>query len=1406
MCQNASVGIVSLWLYKSGLTREVNSPHTTRVNLIKWSPSGNRLFTSDENGIFAVWKVDTRSQITLATRYTRQGKFTHCVFAMSAAQREKEQKSELFSQHVCPPFFFGGELGSVHHADDLGHISDLQVFNHAIDAMVFNEKSNSLIVITRGSQLIVFQIQSSDRSVKITHRVKLSLAGDGSLREVKWAGTVLLAIASGESLIRFWNVQTEQSSFLSLPKTESILSHQVNTIDFNPKRRILAAGTAQGFVLLWRCTTMKVIATESSKSGGDLTYRWDLLFTIDQASSVTKVCWSPIFPILYANTEKEVLLLHEGTMQHVFNHNIAIIQNRPASFVIEKFQDGTISQSTVDTGFKSIKGISHDGLSVVVWNGSHTEVYDIREGLVKRLYSFECSSNSMILRGDSIYRTSGNHVEICNLQGVVKNTISFTEAEGKPQLLSVKNKFLAVGTDHCFIRVFDLSRREPKAIGSMGNFSIAVNGELASRAKSGKITSDSICSFGICMISVNADGTRVCIIAERLEGSMHFRAPASKLIVFQTELNIFQEYDFGRNRMLISSYFDPQEPRLIACETRKVRHERDTALENSTEPILKNDSISRRDEASQSGTSVVAENEITVLFASNKHGLLLHDSFELDQKYSALLGIHVPRIFLVAQVDAAKTSLISSEKNEHDNSSTVSYLRTKTMRDYVGSDKMDDSSRQAMIDFCYYMTIGNMDEAYRSVKLIENASVWENMAHMCVKTKQLDVAQVCLGNMGHARGAIAVQDARQEPESEAAIAMVAIQLGLRDDAARLYRECGRYDLLNKLYRASGIWSKAIALAEKKDRSHLKNTHYHLGRHFEDLGAVDEAIQAYEDAGTHHKDVPRMLLRMGKMDLLKNYIESCNDNDALIWWAHFEESQGHFDLARDAYKRAKDYLSVVRVLCIENEFQQAVQIVKKSGNRAAAYHLARQFEAINDIGSAIHFFAFGRCYNHAIRLAKSHEMDSELMAFAVMSKPREILECAKYFEKKGEYKKAVQLYHKGGNGSQALELCFRAQLFDELHYLTKELSTKQISPALLKKTIDFFQSNGQYEKAVQLSLVAGRILEALNLCINHDVKVTEEMAEEMTPVKGEENAVEKKQRNDILLKLAKCCKTQGSYHLATKKYTQAGNKLKAMKCLLKSGDVEKVVFFANVSRNPEIYVLAGNYLQTLDWHGDADLLKTIANFYIKAKALEQLSSLYVSCAQTDIEDYQNYEKAVKSLQEGLKVISKLSGAGNAALRERVTRGLQRRVGLIDRFLSIRQQISAKNSASADTIPLLEALLEEADLSVTIQIGDAYGLLVSLYFDEQDFEKCTDLFSTMKNDKQLDVKRYIDSKILLALKEKHSRSIDDNVGQYIGSKQNELAGRDLERREDHENTSWDMKDEVGDELSEEIDEDT
>ena len=116
------------------------------------------------------------------------------------------------------------------------------------------------------------------------------------------------------------------------------------------------------------------------------------------------------------------------------------------------------------------------------------------------------------------------------------------------------------------------------------------------------------------------------------------------------------------------------------------------------------------------------------------------------------------------------------------------------------------------------------------------------------------------------------------------------------------------------------------------------------------------------------------------------------------------------------------------------------------------------------------------------------------------------------------------------------------------------------------------------------------------------------------------------RSPRRLQVARCCKRQGNFHLACKKYTQAGDKVKAMKCLLKSGDTSKICYFAGVSRNRDIYILAANYLQALDWKADPEIVKSIVQFYSKAKALEQVSAFFDACAQVEIDDYRDYEKA------------------------------------------------------------------------------------------------------------------------------------------------------------------------------------
>lgn len=70
----------------------------------------------------------------------------------------------------------------------------------------------------------------------------------------------------------------------------------------------------------------------------------------------------------------------------------------------------------------------------------------------------------------------------------------------------------------------------------------------------------------------------------------------------------------------------------------------------------------------------------------------------------------------------------------------------------------------------------------------------------------------------------------------------------------------------------------------------------------------------------------------------------------------------------------------------------------------------------------------------------------------------------------------------------------------------------------------------------------------------------------------------------------------------------------MRALILSGDVERITIFANVARNREVYLLAADYLKSLDWKKYPDALQNIMNFYKKARAFEKLAQFYDMCAQ------------------------------------------------------------------------------------------------------------------------------------------------------------------------------------------------
>lgn len=184
-----------------------------------------------------------------------------------------------------------------------------------------------------------------------------------------------------------------------------------------------------------------------------------------------------------------------------------------------------------------------------------------------------------------------------------------------------------------------------------------------------------------------------------------------------------------------------------------------------------------------------------------------------------------------------------------------------SLRDFVGLDNCDLATRKKVLDFSLHVANGNMDLAFSCIRSLQSEIVWENLTKMCVQTGRLDVARVCLGHLMRASSVRALRKAMEDKtlEEEAKIAVLAIELGMLDEAEKLYKKCGRYDLLNQLYQACERYEDAIQLCEQYDRVHLKNTYYKYAEWLRDNGETQKAIEYFEKCVNATHNITQILI-------------------------------------------------------------------------------------------------------------------------------------------------------------------------------------------------------------------------------------------------------------------------------------------------------------------------------------------------------------------------------------------------------------------------------------------------------------------------------------------------------------------------------------------------------------------
>lgn len=639
-------------------------------------------------------------------------------------------------------------------------------------------------------------------------------------------------------------------------------------------------------------------------------------------SPILQLAWFSGRGSLAAVTEDETIFLNESIMYGKVCGDLYCVQDNATDLMV--YMGEGSESARVNTGIQ-IRGLAVGRSCFVVWSGKVAKVYrvDPNSHRIDPLEPIKSTSTSMAIADSSFivdeawFVAEGSSVKIYNFMGTQKGHISFSEAEGNPVHIDINGRFLAVITNKGCIKIINVHTPTKPKLLTTGYFFSAKS--LIAGDSNFHLDSN---NMKLRDIKVNSSGTMVSVLCDQVESSQKVYYPDTKLYIYDSVRGAVSLYEFSNlRRFPVSIFWDETDDRLLSCEAHKIRDRAQTDPSNrqklssmngvddkGTEPDLK----SATEQVQESGGLV----EVYLLFATSDQGILMQDSVSSDENCGSLIGFNVPKIFYRKVSSKAGKLSEDQEFSEHDNISGNNNIVVKVMRDFVGMNNVNDVIKSALLDFSFYLTLGKLDEAYRVVKEINSPAIWENMAQMCVKTKRLDVAEVCLGNMGNARGAAAVREAKKEGNLEVTIGVLAIQLGLLDDAAALFREAGRYDMLNKLYQAAGFWDKAIKIAESKDRIHLKSTHFRFAKYLESVGQVEDAIEHFELSQNSRTEVPRMLFHLGKVEELGEYVMKSDDAALAKWWASYLESIDRLDKAKKFYSKAKDYLSLVRIYCFK----------------------------------------------------------------------------------------------------------------------------------------------------------------------------------------------------------------------------------------------------------------------------------------------------------------------------------------------------------------------------------------------------------------------------------------------------------------------------------------------------------
>ena len=473
-------GVVMVWSEKDRMERCDDEQHAGHpISFVYFSPEGSRLIAADcrpgvptrpqDAAVLCVYKVDPKGRFNSICPYKKPsaGALTHAVFR--TAEQKKKLVTSSFAAADVPPFYYGGETGVILLGDDLGRASEaIPTLGGAVGAMLYLPERDTLVVVTMSAMLCTFKLTDNKPTPLV--KSKLSVGREG-FQAAAWCGVGQLAIVSADAVVRVNDLLDDEDNFaLSLSDVPGMagVNDKLSSLAYHTSRRLLAAGTRDGRLAVWRHT--------GGGGRGNPEAGWEALPIASLGAEPASLAWAHAEPVLAAAAmarpgsgagSAALQLLPETVLRCALAGEWAYAQQGALEVLLEHPKGARLLLTTPNR----IKGCDVSGEYILTWTGRRVEVYQFDDsatdpaappGPPVLLGAFDHKCTCAAIYSEGLFLGIQGRLECVNFSGSVLATLPFADAEGTPVAIHVagrtvsdkrKQVFLAAGTDKGFIKV-----------------------------------------------------------------------------------------------------------------------------------------------------------------------------------------------------------------------------------------------------------------------------------------------------------------------------------------------------------------------------------------------------------------------------------------------------------------------------------------------------------------------------------------------------------------------------------------------------------------------------------------------------------------------------------------------------------------------------------------------------------------------------------------------------------------------------------------------------------------------------------------------------------------------------------------------------------------------------------------